>query len=480
MPRRRVLVTVVAVGVALAGCPPRRPAAAGPGAPEPLAEVWVDAYATQEGDGTEGRPYRTLGQAMKRGKALYRLRSGMYQGPFTLPPGAAIDGTEFAVLFAEGDQRAVVESAGGRLHGITLQGGLVGLAVSGPVHAEGVHLSGQRRSAVLVSAGELALARADVRAAVSEVLGVSVDRGKALITDSVFSGPFRRAVRAEGQQAEVTVERTHFADAVTAIHLTGGGRGRLSKVSARGGRGPAVFAGSGEVVEIDGLEVDGHQYALLARLATLTVRRLTSRGAEEAGVGLQGGRVWLEDLTISGSGPFGALDMIGGELTVKRFRVDGAVAFGIHVRGAQVAIADGTIERVAAQADESLGDAIHLRQAKGTVERVTVRRAAGIGLVVAEGSDVSGANLVLERCHWGGVGVETLSTFSGHAITVRGSDGAGLIVPSEATATLTGLTSTSNQEGAVFADCHEGARVEIRALNEDAPRPYPSCVRVGP
>src|SRR5438477_326465 len=78
--------------------------------------------------------------------------------------------------------------------------------------------------------GELQLSRGDVRATLSEVAGVSVTGGKARISDSAFTGPFRRAVRAEGAAPEVTVERTRFVEAVTAVQLVGA-RGHLRGLS---------------------------------------------------------------------------------------------------------------------------------------------------------------------------------------------------------------------------------------------------------
>lgn len=448
---------------------------------EPAAAVvWVDAAALEGGDGTEARPMKSLAAALGRAGARVRVRTGLYRGPFSLPAGAELEGPESAVLFVEGGEGAVVTVAGeGRVAGVSLQGGAIGLAAGGRVRAEGVHCSGQRQAAVEVRGGELELSRADVRASLSEVIGVSVARGKVRVVDSAFAGPFRRAVQAQGGEAEVTVERTRFAEAVTAVQLVGA-RGHLRGLSAHGGRAAAVFVGTGGEVEIDGLEVDGHEYALLARDAKVTARAVTSRGAERAGIGLVHARCRLEDVSVSGSGSSGAVEVVGGEVELRRFRIERAGTYGVHARSAKVAISDGEIDGVAAEEDGTLGDGVHLRDVKGTVERVSVRQAGGSGLLVAEGSDVRGAELALERCRWGGVVVETLSTFVGKTIAARDCAGAALAVPSKAAASVEGLTSARNQEGAVWAECGEGARVTLRGLTDDAPRPRQPCVRVEP
>jgi len=472
----------LAVLGAVLGCRPQ--VAAEPAALEavPVQAVellWVDGSAPEGGDGTEARPLKSLAAALGRAGARVRVRTGMYRGPFALPAGAELEGPESAVLFVEGGEGAVVTVAGdGRIAGVSLQGGAVGLVVSGRVRAEGVHWSGQRRAAVEVRGGELELSRVDVRAAMSEVVGVSAARGKVRVLDSAFSGPFRRAVHGQGAEVEVTVERTRFADAVTAVQLVGAGvRGHLKGVSARGGRAAAVFVGGGGELEIDGLEVDGHEYALLAREAQVTARRVTSRDAERAGIGLVGSRGRLEDVSVSGSGSSGAVEVVGGELELRRFHIERATSYGIHARSAKVALSDGEVVEVAGEGDGTAGDGVHLRDVKGTVERVTVRRAEGGGMLVAEASDVRAAELTLERCRWGGVVVETLSTFTGKTIAVRDCSGAALSVPTQATASVEGLTSARNQDGAVWAECGEGARVTLRGVTDDAPRPRQPCVR---
>jgi hypothetical protein len=250
----------------------------------------------------------------------------------------------------------------------------------------------------------------------------------------------------------------------------------LRQISATGGRGPAVFVARGEV-DVAGLEVDGHEYALLSRQAILTVRSLRSRKAERAAIALVGGSARIEDLAISESGSSGAVNLVGGEVTIRRFRIERAATFGMLVRSSKIAIADGEIARVSAEPDGLMGDGIQLRGARGTVERVAGRQLAGSGLLVAEASEVTGADLTLERCRWGGVVVETLSNFTGRSIAASES-GVALAVLSEATATVVGLTSARNEQGAVWADCDRGARVILRAPVDDAPRPFPRCVRL--
>jgi hypothetical protein len=467
-----------------------------PAPPPPAAAeapaTWVDGSALEGGDGSELRPFKTLQAALAAAPAPRRvaLRAGLYRGPFTLPDRLRVEGPETAVLYVDGADGAVVSPAGSaELEGLSIQGGEVGLRVArGRVTGRALHFSGQRRAAVQVEGGQIELSGSELKATVSETVGVGVGRGRAQVTGSRFEGPFRRAVAMPWPMARdaaadgtadgaLEVAGCRFDQAVTAVHAVGG-RVRLDDLSASGGRGPAVFLASGQA-EVRSLRVDGHEYALQARgMQSLDVKDLTAVRPERSGVAVVNGRATLEDLTVVSSGDFGAVAAIGAEVVVKRFRLHRPGAYGITARDATLTVVDGEISEVLPDRDGGAGDALHLRDARAVVERVSVRQAAGVGLLAAQASRVEARSLILQGCRWGGLVVETLADLEGTSVVVQDSGGAALAVPGDASARVDLLVSERNAEGALWADCASGAKVHLTRVREDGPpgRSLP-CVR---
>lgn len=452
---------------------PDRAAAAGVAAPEGSRgpAIWVDAFALEGGDGSEVRPFKTLQAALAAVPAPRRvtLRPGLYRGPFVLPEGMWIDGPEAAVLYVDGPEGAVIAPAGSaELEGFSIQGGKVGLrVVRGTVAGRALHFSGQRGTAALVEDGRLDLSGSDLKATVTETVGVGVGRGQARISGSRFAGPFRRAVAV--QEGALEVIGCRFEQAVTAVHAVGG-RTRLEDLSVSGGRGPAVFLASGSAT-VRSMRVDGHEYALQTRgMEALSVEDLISVGAERSGVALVGGRATLEDIAVVASGDHGAVAVVGGEVVLRRFRLHRARAYGITARGADLTVLDGEISELLPDASGGAGDAIDLRGTRAVVERVAARGVAGVGLLAAQGSRVEARSLVLQRCRWGGLAVETLAELRATSVTVQDSAGAALTVPGNASAQVDLLVSERNAEGALWAECSSGAKVRLTRVREDGPR----------
>src|SRR5687767_14594025 len=86
------LLALLLLGCATSGPLPRHPAT-------PSREVWVSASVAVSGDGSARRPFKSLGEAIYPGPARVRLASGLYVGPFVLPPGTFLEGSGQVVLY---------------------------------------------------------------------------------------------------------------------------------------------------------------------------------------------------------------------------------------------------------------------------------------------------------------------------------------------------------------------------------------------
>ena len=454
----------------------------GPAAP---AERWVDAYAREGGDGSRERAYRSLGQALAEGpRPLHvHLAAGLYQGPFELEGGVSLEGRGRVVLHAEGGEAAVVRVRGpASLKGLAVQGGAVGVEVAGGPDGElrlvEVELSAQRRVAVWARGGRVVAQGSVFRAAVSEVGGLVLEGGRGELSGVSFLGPFRRAV--EVKQAQVALEDCRFAGPVTGLHQVGGSA-VVRRSTFEGGRGPALFASQGGL-EVEEGSVKGHEYALqTGEGAHLRVRKLVSVGAERAALALVGTRADVEDVLLLDSGSYGGLEVVGGDVVVRRFWIDRPDAYGVLGRGGRLRLEHGVVSRVTDRGGDA-GDGVQLRKVTAHVESVWVVEVAGFGLHAAEASVLVVQDAVLDRCAQGGVAAESLARVEGTSLLVSRSPSAAVVVPDEASVRLDTLASEQNALGVVWAECARGAQVELRRVRTDGPAPPSSpCVRqVGP
>ena len=234
-------------------------------------ERWVDASAPEGGDGTPGRAFKRLNDALAP-NAIIHLRSGLYPGPFVLPPGSGLVGHGEVVLYAEGEG-TVVTASSASLEGLWVQGGFIGLRAIGPVSVRRVHFSGSRRVA-LEASGSLTLEDSVLEGTVTQTVGVQLTRGaRAHLNRIRFLGSLGRAVDAEGAQWEG--EDLQSEGPAQALHLAHS-RSEVRRLTAVGGSGPGIFVAEGALTLSDAT-VNGHEFGLQARKAALTVVRFTSR-----------------------------------------------------------------------------------------------------------------------------------------------------------------------------------------------------------
>lgn len=448
--------------------PPRPPP------PPPVAELWVDGSAPEGGDGSRERPIKALGQALAGSpRPLWiHLASGLYPGPFELAGGVALEGVGTVVLHA--DAGVVVRASGvTSFAGLTIQGGATGIESDGELVLERVALSGQREVALRMTRGSARLERAQFQASVSETRGLVLEGGTtAAVRDSAFLGPYRRAVDARGG-SELTVEGCRFDGPVTGLNQVEG-RATVRRSAFSGGRGAAIFSASG-ALRLEDVRVHGHEYALQARKAwQLRVRGFASDGAERAAIALLESRAEIEDALLLGSGSFGAVQLIASEVSLRRFWIHRAEAYGVVARGGTLTLTDGVVSRVTDPGDGA-GDGVLLRQTTARIEAVSILDAAGSGLHAAEAARVQVRAMTLERCRWGGVLAETLAQVEGASVIVR-SSAAAVVVPDEARVRLDALVAERSGQGPIWAECARGADVAlVRSRSDGAPLPHSPC-----
>ena len=87
-------------------------------------------------------------------------------------------------------------------------------------------------------------------------------------------------------------------------------------------------------------------------------------------------------------------------------------------------------------------------------------------------------DLTCEKCRWGGLSAEQMSTVDASSVSVEQSLWA-LAVPDEAVVRLGHLSSVKNTEGALQADCRSNTKVTVQVLRSDAPWRNSKCVEVG-
>lgn len=482
--RRAALARAAApLALLLASACPRAPAPAPPPAPARApVERWVDAFAPEGGDGSRARAFRGLGRALEESPRPLRvhLAPGLYRGPFELSGGVSLEGVGAVVLHAEGGDEVVVRARGPvSLSGLTVQGGAVGVELGDPggeLRLGQVELSGQRRAAVRAVGGRVQARGVVFRASVSGTSGLILEAGSmGELSGAAFLGPYRRAI--EGREvAGLVLDGCRFEGPVTGLHQLGG-RAAVRRSAFSGGRGPALFVARG-ALEVEGSRIKGHEYALQAgEGARLSVRGFVSVGAERAALALVGARADVEDALLLESGNHGGIQVVGGEVSVRRFWIDRPEAYGVLARGGKLHLLDGVVSRVTDRGGEA-GDGVQIREAVARVESVSMVEVAGAGLHAAEGSALAVREVVLERCRQGGVVADTLARVDGASLIVRGSSLAAVVVPGEAYVRLDALSSEQNALGAVWAECGSGAEVELLRLREDGPpRPRSPCVR---
>jgi hypothetical protein len=383
------------------------------------------------------------------------------------------------VLFAEGSDVVLASQDRLELVNVMIQGGAIGIEVSGELILDGVSFSGQRTVGAHVLNGSLFAERAVFSAAVSEAGAVAIQGdSRAVLRRCAFRGPYRRAVELKGP-GRVELADCLVDGAVIGLHQVGGSA-KIQRTSFSGGRGPAVFFARGALDLVD-VDVFGHEYGLqCGEKASVRALRFSSVRADRAGIALTRATAELEEITIADSGSFGAVQLVDSTLTIRRFRFQHPEAYGLFARHSWLSASDGAITDVGDKGG-SAGEGIHLRGSRGSIESVSVLRSAGAGLLAAEDSLLEVRDLAVERCHWAGVVAESLARVRGSSWTIRECDAPALAIPDVGEVEVDVLSSEGNAHGPLWLECPKGAMARVsRARGDPIKARSSSCAEVVP
>jgi hypothetical protein len=296
--------------------------------------------------------------------------------------------------------------------------------------------------------------------------GARSQEAGARITASVFTGPYRRAVRVRGANARAELKDVRFSGPDTAIGVDDG-HAEVRHAVAEGGKGSAFSVVEGALV-LEDAQVTGHEYGLSAtRARKLEVRRFTSVRATRAGLGVVGTRGVLEDVVVRDSGDYGGLQLVGGDLRVHRFRVEGAGEYGLSALHGKLSLRDGTILGVCSS-DGSAGDGLQLREVEADVEGVVVRDVAGSCVLAAQAAHVKLRDVQLRGCKYAGLSVDTQARMDATGVEVHGA-GAAMSATGNGELRVDVLTASGLEDGLVWAECQGTTRMSLeRVRSEDA------------
>lgn len=461
----------------LAGCPARVLPVTGeplpPPTPAPAAaaiELWVDGSAAEGGNGTKQAPFKQLGPALQAG-AVVHLRSGLYAGPFVLPPNVRLVGHGQAVLYAEGEQTVLTADGPVGLASLSVQGGFVGLDAKGPAALIGIHFSGHRRVA-LTAVAELTVEDSVLDGTVSETVGIQLRKeARGTLKKVRFTGAFRRAI--DAVDATLKVEDLTSEGPAQALHVQGGTT-VAAQVAVAGGSGPAVFSAGGALWLTDAT-VNGHEYAVQARGTKLTLSRVRSNRVQLAGIATVDCTGTLTDTQVEQSGSYGALQLLDSTLTVKGLKVKQARASAVFVRKGSVTLEGATLEQTRGDRDQTGGDALHVRDAELEASDVVVRDADGVGAFATAHATVTLRRFSCERCRVGAVVAELQSDVKAFGLVARGGEGPVAAVLDKSTLTLEDAEVVTS-EVAIWAECDHGARVTLKRVKSNLPMPQSGCI----
>lgn len=416
----------------------------------PRPEVWVDGSASEGGDGTKARPFKTL---EPRAGHVTHLATGLYALSGTLADDVTLEGEgQAVVLHGEG-----LVAGRATLRRLAIQGGQTGLTVRGAVTLEDVSFSGQRQVAVSVEpTGVLVFTRGELLGSVPESKGV-VSAGRASLSGLKLRGNLRHGVKVDG--GETTVTDSSCEGPATAVHVSGG-RAVVTRVRAVAGRGPA-FAANASTLELHDVEVVGHEYAVLTGLqARLLVDGLQSDRAQVGALGLVGTKAVLKHVIALKPGAHGAVESLEGDTRVEDLTVTDATDVAVVQRHGRLDAKKVRINGVRSEGGSG-GDGIMVRDAVAVLEDVMVTEAGGTGVVATAVATVELKGLTCERCAHGALLVERRSTVNAKGVVSIGSREAAVSVPDDGVLELDGLEVTGSTQ-AVWAECAAGARVVLK------------------
>ncbi|MEW6430628.1 MAG: hypothetical protein AB1730_03890 [Myxococcota bacterium] len=442
-------------------------------------QLWVDASSRPGGDGSRERPLKQIPAALPERVDLH-LVSGLYEGPFALPVGARVEGHGEVVLHAAAPA-VVVTGEGLALLRLSVQGGAVGLELTGQTWLEAVHVSGHREVGVDVRPGaRLDAQRLEVVGTIAGALGVRATNATLHVSGASFTGDLKHGFWLNGGTAVIADARSLGGNTLLNARqadLT------VQRARAIGGRGPAVFL-SGGAARVEDVQVDGHEVGLQTRPGVrLDVRRFSASRPSSAGLVLMGATGTLREVSVTAAGPGGGVQLLGADVELTDLNVRDAGAMGVFVRKGAVRLRQLTVSGVRAEVNVDgsrvLGDALMLRDAVVDVDDVSVEDVEGAAVYAAAFARVTVGRLEAWRTGGGLLLAERGAAVTAKQLVLHGTLGPAVIVPDGARVDVGRLSIGGQAELPIAADCRAGAAVSVSVLETTLEQPTADCITIG-
>jgi hypothetical protein len=444
----------------------RMPAAVPIDSAPATAEWWVDAFAPEGGDGSRSAAFKQVPQL--RGPATLHLRSGLYRGPFVFPGETRLEGHGAVVLFDEGNE-AVVSALGPlSLTRLSVQGGRVGITSGGALLLEHVRLSGHRVAGVQIIDGGVTGQHIEVTSRLDGVVGLDATNSSVALHDVNISGPLLVGVRAK--DSTVTLTKLSSEGAATAVQTIGGTL-ELKALHAAGGMHTAVSLSKTRAT-LNGIDVTGHEYAVLGVGNDVQLDDLTSSGAFGGGVSFVNSTVRVTKATVQRAGPLGGVQLVGCTSVLGAVTVTASQAWGVMVRQGSASITALTATGLRLGG----GDALHVRDARVTIERLNASDLEGSGIFASNFATVTAGIVDVSGADTGAIVVERKSSVTAERVTSHRGRGPALAAPEDGVLTVGSLTA-EGEDDTVWADCATGSFITVKAVSAGTKLPRLRCLQ---
>lgn len=453
------------------GC--AKPPPRGPDPAEAVAELWVDAFAGEGGDGGRASPLKRV--PALSGPTTLHLRSGLYRGAFSFPGGTTVEGHGEVVLFDEGTGVVVAAEGALTLRGLSVQGAAVGVRAAAPLVLERVKFSGHRVAGVeLVDAGVTGH-HLDFEARSDGTVGLSATRATVQLSEVTARGPL--AVVVSGRDAQVELRGVKSEGPATAVQTLGGAL-VLERLDAAAGLRAAVLLANTRAVIRDS-SVTAHEYAVLGRGGEVTLERVSSRGARAGGVSLLQAKVVMDAVTVERAGTLGSVQLLSCDSRIGALTIRDATATGLMVRQGTASIESLVVRGVRGEAmpggELTQGDALQVRDATVSVARLEAEGVDGAGLSATNYATVTAGTVEVVGFGTAAVLAERKSVVTAEVVNARGGRGPALAVPEDGRVTV-GTLSAQGADVAVWADCDSASLVVVKTAAQGTELPRLRCL----
>ncbi len=423
--------------------------------------------AAADADGSEERPFATIGAALAgaRDGDTLAVRPGTYRETLSIEREVTLRGTRAAVVApADGAQVAIDARARSTIEGLSVRGAAVGLRAAAPCTLRGVGFSGQGRRAVAIEGtrAELSGCSLSTEGGSRDLVGLEVTGGgEARVGDSRIEGPFRFGIRALG--GALTVDGGAIEGAVVGVACVAGCQSRVRASYFSAGRGAGLVAGEGARLEVRDTLVSHFEQCLVANKGSqLVAEEVITAFCQVSGIASVSARLearhHLHLTPASGAG----IEILGGEALVEESLVVDPGATGVAVRAAQATIRGTLVRGARPDRDGSFGDGIFaLWPEQLRLEAPLLEGNGGAGLTVHGGHKVEALGLEAHGNGLSGLIAQAKGEVRLIAPHVSGSAAAGLVAIEGSRVRALNANLRGNAAGPALARCDEGASIDV-------------------